>query len=110
MLKLIKEKLNYLNLLYKVKIGNVVTRCLIAISLDCPKPLMELLAYDKDWLVRYELAHNPNCPVHLLEKLSLENLSIAHRGVLHNPNCPQYLKDYIMMRFFISHSIEHYPY
>jgi hypothetical protein len=71
---------------------------------------MELLAYDKDWLVRYKVAKNPNCPVHLLEKLSLENLSIVHRGVLHNPNCPQYLKDYIIMRFFISHSFTQYHY
>jgi hypothetical protein len=39
MLKLIKEKLNYLKLLYKVKFGGVIMRAIITISLDCPKPI-----------------------------------------------------------------------
>jgi 3-methyladenine DNA glycosylase AlkC len=65
----------------------------------------EELANSKDWNDRYWVAKNPNCPIHLLEKLADDKDWLVRESVAKNPNCPQYLKDYIIMRFFISHSI-----
>lgn len=60
--------------------------------------LLEVLADDKDWWVRYRVARNPNCSIRLLEKLAGDKNFIVRSCVARNPNCPEHIKNYLEVR------------
>ena len=60
----------------------------IAKKLNLPASVQELLLYNSNRSVRYELASNPTCQEGILIKLSKDKDKLVRSAVITNPNCP----------------------
>ncbi len=62
---------------------------------NTPPEVLEKLATDEAWGVRYSVAHNPNTPPKALEKLANDKDIVVRRCVAYTSNTPKYIKTYI---------------
>ena len=63
-----------------------------------PPKVLEQLATDEDWDVRWEVARNLNTSPKTLEKLATDRNSDVRRRVAGNPNTPHYIKKYLKIQ------------
>ena len=60
----------------------------VAMNPNCPIHILEILARDNDWRVRWGVAMNPNCPSNILEILSHDPEYLMRYSVAEHANCP----------------------
>ena len=64
--------------------------------------ILELLATDEDYVVRYRVARNPNTPIKTLELLATDEYSDVRYCVALNPNRTQLIERLILMTNYYS--------
>jgi hypothetical protein len=67
------------------------------------KEQLFLLANDKHYYVRCEVAFNPNTPPEVLERLANDNEWYVRRWVANNPSTPQYIRTYLKIKEFLNY-------
>jgi hypothetical protein len=65
---------------------------------NTPPEILEVLATDKYFNVRYKVAQNPNTPPTTLEQLATDKYYPVHWNVSRNPNTPHYIRKYLKIR------------
>jgi hypothetical protein len=73
-----------------------------AIDPKTPPKVLEQLATDDDYSIRYWVACNPNTPPKALEQLATNKNSDVRWRVARNPNTPHYIKKYIKIKDHLS--------
>ena len=68
---------------------------------NTPPEILERLANDEDFYVRWHVAENHNTPPETLERLANDHFYYVRLGVTRNPNTPQYIKDYLKIKGFL---------
>jgi len=76
-------------------------RYCVASNPNIPQKSLELLATDEGHYVRHLVATNPNTPQKALQQLATDEKSYVRRSVLHNPNSNQIIERLVFMTNYL---------
>jgi hypothetical protein len=65
---------------------------------NTPPELLEVLATDEDWEVRYWVATNPNTPPEALKVLATDKYGNVRYCVAKNPNSTELMRRLVLMK------------